>query len=172
MTWFVLLSKHYDWCDWLPISGSCLLLDRKPSTTSKWGRFPTDAKCDHQVFPANQTCDNGTQLLIQAGWRLSPPFCQYLHIQAVHPPLLQVRSQLKLSSVGLFLTNTYHTTFQQANTEGQASDGNQDEELWICVIICPWRTFIQWSISILDCHCWWTVHRVCNCIIVPAKRKT
>ena len=97
MTWFVLLSKHYDWCDWLPIPGSCLFLDRKPSTTSKWGRFPADAKCHHKVFPANQTCDNGTQLLIQAGWRLSPPFCQYLHIQAVHPPLLQVRPQQKLS---------------------------------------------------------------------------
>ena len=42
-----------------------------------------------------------------------------------------------LDTLRLFLTNTYHTTFQQANTEGQASDGNQDEELWICVIICP-----------------------------------
>ena len=101
MTWFVLLSKHNDGCDWLPISGSCLLLDRKPSTTSKWGRFPADAKCHHQVFPANQTCDNGTQLLIQAGWRLSPPFCQYLHIQAVHPPLLQVHFSIEVIICGI-----------------------------------------------------------------------
>ena len=92
----------------------------------------------------------------QASWWFPPTLSQHLHLQALYPPLLQVPIlwssepliwfvyfkvwKLKLLNYCLI---THH--LQQTNTEGQAVDGNQDEELWICVILCLWRTFHPFS---------------------------
>ena len=57
--------------------------------------------------------------------------------------------------------------FQQTNTEGQAVDGDQDKELWICLIWCKFHSVVNSCQWLPICELLVFPQGKCSCVETP-----